>query len=328
MPIVTPEWMLRLVAVALVIATLLPMLRTDKWWVRILDFPRFQVGLVTAFVAAALTIVNWPLNWLDGTVAASAALACLWQLSWIWRYIPGTPREAPDTSGSSLEEASALSLMTSNVHRHNRDVVSLVRITRDADPDVLLAVETDEWWCARLGERLDARYRYKLAEPLSNGYGMVLFSRLELVDPEVRYLVDDSIPSIRTGIRLRSGAVIDVYGMHPMPPAPAQDSAERDTELHVVGKEISRRSRPAIVLGDLNDVAWSRTTSRFLHVGGLKDPRRGRGFFNTYPARMPGLRYPLDYIFHTTHFAVADMRVLPGYRSDHLPLIVRLVLMV
>lgn len=87
-----------------------------------------------------------------------------------------------------------------------------------------------------------------------------------------------------------------------------------------VGREISRSDRPTVILGDLNDVAWSKTTSQFKAAGGLRDPRRERGFFNTYPAGMPGLRYPLDYIFHTRHFTVKEMRVLPRFQSDHLPL--------
>jgi endonuclease/exonuclease/phosphatase (EEP) superfamily protein YafD len=120
--------------------------------------------------------------------------------------------------------------------------------------------------------------------------------------------------------------VIDLYGLHPQPPAPQQDSIERDVELVMVGKEIKRAKRPAIVLGDLNDVAWSPMTLSFKSAGGLLDPRRGRGFFNTYPARLPGLRYPLDYIFHTPHFAVCDMRVLPRFQSDHLPLVASLCL--
>src|SRR5687768_380562 len=126
---------------------------------------------------------------------------------------------------------------------------------------------------------------------------------------------------------LRRGEVIDLYCVHPRPPALQQNSTERDLELLVVGREIKERGRPAILLGDLNDVAWSPTTLEFTHVGWLLDPRRGRGFFNTYPARLPGLRYPLDYIFCTSHFDIVSMQVLPKFGSDHLPLIatIRLV---
>ena len=117
---------------------------------------------------------------------------------------------------------------------------------------------------------------------------------------------------------------VDLYGMHPQPPAPRQDTDQRDTELVLVGAEVRDAGRPAIVLGDLNDVAWSPSTTRFQRTGALVDPRRGRGFFNTYPARWPGFRYPLDYVFHTPHFAVCKMTVLPGFGSDHLPLSVTL----
>lgn len=191
---------------------------------------------------------------------------------------------------------------------------------------MVLAVETDEWWCARLQEGLGSTYVHCLTYPLSNGYGLALFSRLELVDPSIRFMVDDAIPSIKTGVRLRSGAVIDLYGVHPRPPSVQQDSTERDVELVRVGMEIKKSGRPSVVLGDLNDVAWSPTTSMFKQTGGLLDPRRGRGFFNTYPAGVPGFRYPLDYVFQSRHFAVCDMRVLPRFQSDHLPLLAVLCL--
>ena len=44
------------------------------------------------------------------------------------------------------------------------------------------------------------------------------FPVFELTDPAIRFLVDDAIPSIKTGVRLRSGAVIDLYGLHRQPP--------------------------------------------------------------------------------------------------------------
>jgi endonuclease/exonuclease/phosphatase (EEP) superfamily protein YafD len=84
--------------------------------------------------------------------------------------------------------------------------------------------------------------------------------------------VDDAIPSVKTGLRLRCGAVIDLYGLHPQPPAPLQDSSERVVELVLVGKGIKQSERPAIVLGDLSDVAWSSTTTRFKRVSNLVAP--------------------------------------------------------
>ena len=202
----------------------------------------------------------------------------------------------------------------------------MLEVIHQTGPDVVLAVEVDEWWTNRLLIGLSGRYPNKICYPLSNGYGLALFSRLELIEPEIRFLVDDAIPSIRTGVRLRSGAAVSVYGVHPRPPAILQDSTARDVELLKVAKEIKDRGSAAIVLGDLNDVAWSPTTLHVMKAGDLLDPRRGRGFYNTYPARWPGFRYPLDYVFCTRHFLIRTMRVLPSFGSDHLPLVAELVL--
>jgi endonuclease/exonuclease/phosphatase (EEP) superfamily protein YafD len=219
--------------------------------------------------------------------------------------------------------ADGIAVLTTNVLQNNRDVGGLLRIIRDADPDVALAVEADEWWCSELTGALGTRYPHVVRYPLSNGYGLALLSRLELIDPEVRFVVDEAIPSIRTTVQLRAGPTIDLYCVHPRPPSVQQDSTERDLELVLVGREIRERGRPAILVGDLNDVAWSPSTLQFTREGGLLDPRRGRGFYNTYPARLPGLRYPLDYIFTTPHFSVSKMQVLPRFGSDHLPLVAK-----
>ncbi|MGZ9035211.1 MAG: endonuclease/exonuclease/phosphatase family protein, partial [Rhodospirillales bacterium] len=81
-----------------------------------------------------------------------------------------------------------------------------------------------------------------------------LFSRFQLIDPEVRFLLDEYVPSIKTGLRLPSGSRIDLYGVHPKPP-PRQDTARRDAELLIVASEVREGAAPAIVAGDLNDVA-------------------------------------------------------------------------
>ena len=312
---------LHILGLLAIIATLLPLWRTTRWWVRILDFPRFQVALLCLGILLAWVFAASPAG-PDWIFIGCLAAAFAWQMSWIWRYLPGAPREVGKAE-ISPGGAEGIALLTTNVLQSNRDVGGLVRIILDANPDVVLALETDEWWCSELTGALSTRYPHAVRYPLSNGYGLALVSRLELIDPEVRFVVDEAIPSIRTAVRLRAGPTIDLYCVHPRPPSVQQDSSERDLELVLVGQEIRERRRPAILVGDLNDVAWSPSTVRFTGVGGLLDPRRGRGFYNTYPARLPGLRYPLDYVFTTPHFDVSGMQVLPRFGSDHLPLLAK-----
>ena len=59
-------------------------------------------------------------------------------------------------------------------------------------------------------------------------------------------------------------------------------------------------------------------------MSGLLDPRIGRGLFNTFDAGNPIFRFPLDHVFHSSHFRLFRLCRLPKVGSDHFPVLVEL----
>lgn len=297
-----------------IVATLLPFIPTNEWWVRAFDFPRVLIATVIAVILFLFLFVRRR-GLLDGAFCVLSAAAIVYQLVRIAPYTPLMPLVVPTAADCGDD---GLRIVTANVLQTNRDSVGFLDIVRRASPDLLLVVETDGWWEEEL-RPIEEDYPFTVREPLDNTYGMLFYSKLDVSSAEIRHLVQDDIPSIRATITLRSGRTFQFYGVHPRPPNPDQDSDARDGELVLVAQEVADSERPSVVAGDLNDVAWSDTTELFEEVGGLRDPRKGRGLFSTFHADYFIFRWPLDHVFVTPSFQIRHMEVLSEFGSDHMP---------
>jgi endonuclease/exonuclease/phosphatase (EEP) superfamily protein YafD len=311
-----------LVAAALVaMLTFASLLPFDWWAIRMLDFPRLQL-FVLALLALAGVAFTQGRGWsVAGVAVALLTLgAAVYQGARILPYTPMWPRQVQpaESPGPSLR------LLVANVLMDNRDAARLLAQIREANADVVVLTEPDAWWAAQV-QAVHDRYPHRIEVPQPDTYGMIVLSRLPLLDPEVKRLIEPDIPSVHTAIELDNQRVALRF-VHPKPPAPqeAKTTEERDAELVMVGREVKRLGMPAIVAGDLNDVAWSQTTRLFQRVSSTLDPRRGRGFFSTFHARYPFLRWPLDHIFHTEHFTLERIERLGPNGSDHFPMFLSL----
>ncbi len=308
-------------ALIIVVISVLPVSRTSMWWVRIFDFPRLQIFVVGLFTVMALLFFYRPLKVIGIAAIIAVAISAGYQFYRIVEFTKLHPVES--IRAESYDEANAFDIIICNVYMPNRKSGKLLQLIYDIKPDIIALTETNQWWEDQMAV-IEDDYPYHVKYPLDNKYGIHLYSKLELIDPQVNFYVEDDVPSIITHVRLPSGNVIKLYSIHPRPPKPANDTDERDAEIIMVGNSIKKGNEHAIVLGDLNDVGWSHTTRVFKRISGMLDPRVGRGMYNTFNANIPFLRWPLDYIFHTDHFLLVDLERLPHVNSDHFPMYVKL----
>ena len=316
-------WFVALATLVLATATLLPTLPFASGFVRVCDFPRLQIGAVAAgllcltILFVPVSAVFWLLAAIQAAVAAIQGIICL-------RF---SPLHVKQSEPLRMTEPSAgfVRILTANVKQSNRDYERLIRQIEEHRPDILLLLEVDRPWLAGIA-RVSTEYPHRLEQPQDNSYGLALYSRLKLIEPEILFRVLDEVPSARTAVALPSGERFRLHVLHPEPPVPYADTLGRDSEVILVARDVEADSLPAVVAGDLNDVAWSRTTRRFQRLSGLLDPRVGRGLYNTFDARYVFLRWPLDHLFHDKRFRLVAMRRLPDIGSDHFPMLFEIAL--
>ena len=328
---VTLQWASAVLGLLLVAGTLLSMTPISQWWARVWEFPRLQLAVAAPVLAAVYVLASLPGGysaWVWLLVALLAA-SCLWQL---WRIRPYTVLgpEQVKRSESTNDEAHVLRLVISNVLQTNRDYERWRKVVVPENPDVLAAAEVDQPWVDFIDSVFGQTHPHKISCPLDNLYGLAVWSRLPIADGRVEFIIQDDIPSIHGKFTLEDGEVVTFHCIHPRPPIPPEhgDSKPRDAELVTVARRVAEeREDPdasVLVFGDLNDVAWSRTTDLFIKISRLLDVRRGRGFYNTFDANSRLMRFPLDHIFISPEFRLVKMKVLAHVGSDHFPVSVTL----
>ncbi len=304
-------------------ATFIPYLKSKKWYVRLFDYPRLQTFLIAVAALIFFSRFYFEIGTRGIILGILMVVVIIIQGYKAWPYTFLGKKQVKDMEYESGD--AGISLFICNVLQPNKRYDRVLNEVRRYDPDLVITTESNLAWQKGL-EELEKDYPYLVQVPLENTYGMHLYSKLKLDEEKVRYLLDDGVPSIRTRVQLRNGEWITLFIIHPPPPVPqeAPDSKERDAELILTGKEACREKGGVIVAGDFNDVAWSDTTELFQRVTGFLDPRRGRGFFNTYHSGVPVFRWPLDHIFHSNHFKLIRMERGGKTGSDHFPMFVHL----
>ncbi|ENU15663.1 endonuclease/exonuclease/phosphatase family protein [Acinetobacter lwoffii] len=313
-------WVIQILAIIVIWLSFWSLIPRDEWWIRGADFPRLQI-LVLGFIAFVLFLVlEHPWNWLNQLLFVGLMAALAYQLKMVLPYTFVWKKQVKQVKQDQIDPQRQISLMVCNVLTTNSKYHLLIEQIQIHQPDLVLTLETDQNWQNALSV-IEADYPYRVPVPLDNLYGMHLYSKLELSETEVKFILSDEIPSIHTTVILRSGQPVQLYCLHPKPPSPteAKDSTLRDAELLIVGDQIKDLDESCIVMGDLNDVAWSRTTRLFQRISGLLDPRVGRHYVNTFHADYPFFRWSLDHVFHSTDFALVHMERLPHVGSDHFP---------
>ena len=308
-------WLLAIFAVLAVVATLVSLLPSDQWFVRTIDLVREPI-IYAAFALALLSFLA--ARW-RGLLVGAFMLVIAINLWRMWPYLPIAPEEidtvvADATRSTSSDQCFTALAVNVKVKNDQYDKVA-AQITR-ASPDLLLLMETDEKWVAELQPVL-SRYGYVLEHPQAEAFGMVFASRLPVAEARMVENTQRDTPTLYATVNTPTGQAVEFIGLHPKPPLPGWDTDERDASIVRAGTRSPQGNPNGVIMGDFNDVPWSRTTTRLREAGDWRDPRIGRGAFPTFPANRLWLGWPLDQIMVRGDVTVRGLAIMPDNSSDH-----------
>ena len=319
-----------LLSVLVVVLSVLSLFRNiSSWYFELLDFPRLHYLILSLSLLVIFILLKKDWKWPGWLLVAGLVGAVIIQCSYILPYILG-PKTVPDASAEEITEANTVGIVIANVLMTNRHADAFLDIVRTQKPDLILAMEVDQWWVDQL-QTLRQEYPYAVEYPTDNAYGMALYSRLPLGQAEVKFLDDEKIPSIHAKVKMPATRDFWFHGVHPVAPVPSSrypdGKGEKEVTLVQVGDMVAKDTLPSVVAGDFNDVSWSRTSRMFSARGKLGNVRLGRGLYCTFSADSYIERWPLDHFFVTEDFRVHKLDRLPDFYSDYFALYARLVLL-
>lgn len=323
--------LLRVWAGFVLLISVLPAVPLGFWAVRLWDFPRLQIAsgaILSVGIVFAVSRYSW---YQEHSRPAEAWVllalfggVAVWQLSHVVQYLPGFPMEVSDADSESQHCRVAVV----NLQYENQRKDEVIHQLAALDVDLLLLIELDAAWDAALAE-VRGQFAYHIGEVREEGLGLMLWSHLPLEEATVQHLVSEDRASIHCNVLLADDQKVKFVGVHPTPPGlynqDAQerfDSRIRDAELMLIAKDVAQAPDNLwVVTGDFNDVAWSHTTRLFKRISGLKDPRVGRGLYNSYHADYPLMRFPIDQVFVSASAKIHSLGRFHPPGSDHFGII-------
>ena len=195
---------LEIFGILAVVLSLFPFVAADYWWIRIFDYPHVQLTILT-LVALLVYFFRFNLrSWRDYIFVVVLAACFLLQLTKIYPYTAFSSKQVENNT--VVYPQRSISILASNVLQKNKEYKKVLEEVLVRDPDLLIFTETDTIWQDKIRKGLRGfGYGYQLEMPLSNTYGMLLYSKLKLINPQIKFLLEDSIPSMHTRLKMRSG---------------------------------------------------------------------------------------------------------------------------
>ena len=280
------------------------------WWgFDVVSDVRPQLAVVGLGVALLLLVGGRKRS---GTLLMVTSAVAAVTVAWIW--VP--PADEP--TGRPVR------VVTFNLLSSNAEYEAVIDWLRQVDADVVFLQEASLPWEEALAEA-GLGYRVEVARDPELIFGTVVLTD----DPQAQVTGYGFATGQPRAVEVRlpghGGFPLTLLGIHPLSPTSEERSSLRSAQIDWALERLRDVGAPVVLAGDFNAGPWSAPFRRLLGAG-LVDSQRGVGLQPSFPARAPGfLRVAIDHVLVSDGVSVADRRLGPPLGSDHLPVVVDLL---
>ncbi len=220
---------------------------------------------------------------------------------------------ATAASGPSIKVFSSNFLMT------NDDFETIKTVIAKEKPDTILILEADYAWREQK-KMFEAEYPYITISEKNGSFGIVMASKYPV---EYKHFTLAGYEALEADLNV-NGSPFRIIGVHPFPPSRADLAEIHNQQYTELITKINSGNLPTAVMGDFNSSPWSPWFEKLLAETKLKDAAIGFGIINTWNAKIPLLKIPIDHILTSPAIETINFHRGEDINSDHYPIVATL----
>lgn len=221
-----------------------------------------------------------------------------------------------------VDSVTDIKMISINLLSSNNNSDKVLDFIINEDPDLIVLQEVNQKWDTYLSS-LGSTFPFKLTEIREDNFGLVVLSKVELIDPEKIILSSIDVPSFYFKIN-KNGKETHLIATHPLPPIGTDYFDYRNEQFTNLNEMVKTLNGRTVLIGDLNTTSFSPNFSRITDGTSLRDSRLGFGLQPSWNAQIPFISVTIDHILISKEIMVTNRMVGPDIGSDHFPVIIKI----
>ncbi|MEZ5650058.1 MAG: endonuclease/exonuclease/phosphatase family protein [Burkholderiaceae bacterium] len=293
-------------ALASLLASALP-----DWWLADL-VSHFRIQYLTAGVLALAPAIWARSRYLSIAAVITVATNLLPVIDY-FAVQPPTAVAAPQAV--SFASRVPFRIAAANIFYRNRNYDAVAQWIRDNGADLIVLVEATPLWRDAMRERLNGfGFIHLVARQGRSGKLLIARSRPAGVRVLDAKLIRSPVPIVTLA---KSGARLQIAGVHTEWPMGPTASARRDQELFDIARQMRASTEPIAAVGDFNITPFSKAFETLLESAHARRAAAGRGWLPTWPVFFPPAGIQIDQVVISREIEVVNLRTGAGLGSDH-----------